>query len=57
MEGYTMQTKTTTRRAVLAGIAAATALAGPALALSGPDPIFDKIEAHRAAPAAHLVAC
>ena len=52
-----MQTKTTTRRAVLAGIAAATALAGPALALSGPDPIFDKIEAHRAAPAAHLVAC
>ena len=34
------------RRAVLAGIAAAPALAAPALALSGPDPIFAAIEAH-----------
>jgi hypothetical protein len=44
------------RRAVLAGIAAAPALAGPALALSGagPDPIFAKIELHRAAHAAYL---
>jgi hypothetical protein len=43
--------KTTTRRAILAGIAAA-----PALALSGagPDPIFAAIERHRAALAAHL---
>jgi hypothetical protein len=36
------------RRAVLAGIAAAPTLAAPALALSGPDPIFAAIEAHRA---------
>jgi hypothetical protein len=44
-----MQTKNTTRRAVLAGIAAAPALAAPALALSGPDPIFAAIEAHSSA--------
>jgi hypothetical protein len=37
------------RRAVLAGIAAAPALAAPALALSGPDPIFAAIERHKAA--------
>jgi hypothetical protein len=42
------------RRAVLAGIATAPALAAPALALSGPDPIFALIQAHRAALAAHL---
>jgi hypothetical protein len=43
-----MQTKTTTRRAVLAGIATAPALAAPALALTsaGPDPIYAAIEAH-----------
>jgi hypothetical protein len=42
--------KTTTRRAVLAGIATAPALAAPALALSGagPDPIFAAIERHKA---------
>jgi hypothetical protein len=46
-----MQTKTTTRRAVLAGLATAPALAGPALALSSaapPDPIFAAIEHHKA---------
>jgi hypothetical protein len=32
MEGFTIQTKTTSRRAVLAGIATAPALAGPAMA-------------------------
>jgi hypothetical protein len=39
------------RRAVLAGIAAAPALAAPALALSGagPDPIFAAIERHKVA--------
>jgi hypothetical protein len=42
------------RRAVLAGIATAPALAAPALALSGPDPIFAAIERHRAAYAAHI---
>ena len=42
---------TTSRRAVLAGIATAPALAAPALALSGPDPIFALIEQHRAADA------
>jgi hypothetical protein len=40
------------RRAVLAGIAASPALAAPALALSGPDPIFAAIEAHERAYAA-----
>ena len=44
-----MQTKNTTRRAVLAGIATAPALAAPALALSGPDPIFAAIEQHKVA--------
>jgi hypothetical protein len=37
------------RRAVLAGIAAAPALAAPALVLSGPDPIYAAIENHRKA--------
>jgi hypothetical protein len=43
------------RRAILAGIATAPALAAPALALSsaGPDPIFAAIERHRAAAEAH----
>jgi hypothetical protein len=44
--------KSRTRRAVLAGIAAAPALATPALALSGagrPDPILALIEKHRVA--------
>jgi putative ABC transport system substrate-binding protein len=42
------------RRAVLAGLATApaAALASPALALSGPDPIFAAIEQHRTAQAA-----
>jgi hypothetical protein len=40
------------RRAVLAGIATAPALAGPALALSGPDPIYSAIERHKAVYAA-----
>jgi hypothetical protein len=44
--------KTTTRRAVLAGIAASPALVAPALALSGPDPIFAAIEHHKAVYAA-----
>jgi hypothetical protein len=46
--------KTTSRRAVLAGIAATPALAAPALALTiaGPDPIFALIEQHRVAYAA-----
>ena len=39
---------THSRRAILAGIAAMPALAAPALALSGPDPIFAAIETHRA---------
>jgi hypothetical protein len=37
------------RRTILAGIAASPALAAPALALSGPDPIFAAIEHYRAA--------
>jgi hypothetical protein len=37
------------RRAVLAGIATAPALAVPALAQSGPDPIFAAIERHKVA--------
>jgi hypothetical protein len=41
--------KSHSRRAVLAGIAAAPALAAPALALSEPDPIFAAIGRHRAA--------
>jgi hypothetical protein len=43
------------RRAVLAGIATAPALAAPALALSSgaPDPIFAAIERHRAAAEAY----
>ena len=48
------------RRAVLAGIAAAPALAAPALALDGPDPIFSAIEEHTDAVAARtaaLLAC
>ena len=44
--------KSHSRRAILAGIAAASALAAPALALSGPDPIFAAIEAHKRAYAA-----
>jgi len=36
------------RRAILAGIAAAPALAAPALALCGSDPIFAAIERHKA---------
>ena len=44
--------KNHSRRAVLAGIAAAPAFAAPALALSEPDPIFDLIERHRVAYAA-----
>jgi hypothetical protein len=40
--------KSHSRRAVLAGIATAPALAAPALALSGPDPIFAAIERHKA---------
>jgi hypothetical protein len=49
----------TSRRAVLAGIATAPALAGPALALGssvGPDPIFAKIDRHRIAMATHFAA-
>ena len=41
------------RRAVLAGIASAPALAAPALALPIADPIFAAIERHRAAAEAH----
>jgi hypothetical protein len=41
--------KSHSRRAVLAGIATSPALAAPALALSGSDPIFALIEEHRAA--------
>jgi hypothetical protein len=40
------------RRAVLAGLAAAPALAAPAFALGGPDPIFAAIERHKALYAA-----
>jgi hypothetical protein len=44
-------TKTTSRRAVLAGIATAPVLAAPALALAsaGPDPIIAAIERHKVA--------
>jgi hypothetical protein len=41
--------KSHSRRAILVGIAAAPALAGPPLALSGPDPILALIEQHRVA--------
>jgi hypothetical protein len=42
--------KSHSRRAILAGIATAPALAAPALALNaGPDPIFDLIERHKVA--------
>ena len=46
--------KSHSRRAILAGIAAAPVLAAPALALSsaGPDPIFALIERHKACNAA-----
>jgi hypothetical protein len=47
------ESKSTTRRAVLAGIATAPALAAPAVAAAGayapPDPIFVAIERHRTA--------
>jgi hypothetical protein len=49
-----MQTKNTTRRAILAGIATVSALAAPGLALSGPDPIFAAIERHRADADAYM---
>jgi hypothetical protein len=51
--------KSHSRRAVLAGIAAAPALAAPALALTsaGPDPIFAAIERHRAAAEAFTAMC
>jgi hypothetical protein len=53
-----MQTKNTTRRAVLAGIAAApAALAAPALSGAWSDPIFAAIEAHGRADAKHGAAC
>jgi hypothetical protein len=42
-------TRNPSRRAILAGIAAAPALAAPAFALSGPDPIFAAIEKYKAA--------
>lgn len=45
--------KSHSRRAILAGIAAAPTLPGPALALSEPDPIFAAIKRHRAAAEAH----
>jgi hypothetical protein len=45
MEGFIMTT-TTSRRAVLAGIATAPALAAPALPLSEPDPIFAILKEH-----------
>jgi len=49
MEDISMST-TTTHRAVLAGIAAVPALAGPSIAAgAAPDPILAAIEAHRAA--------
>jgi hypothetical protein len=51
---------TTSRRAVLAGIAASPALAAPALGLAAggpPDPVFAAIEAHRQADAQHGAAC
>lgn len=41
--------KSHSRRAVLAGIATAPVLAAPAVASSGPDPIFALIEQHRVA--------
>jgi hypothetical protein len=44
------------RRAILAGIAASPALAAPALALSGPDPIFAAIEEYRTAVETRRVA-
>lgn len=44
------------RRAVLAGIAVVPSLAAPALALSGPDPIFAAIEKYRAAVEARRTA-
>lgn len=47
--------RTTSRRAVLAGIATVPALAAPALAMSGPDPIFAAIELHRVAHAAYAL--
>jgi hypothetical protein len=49
---------TTSRRAVLAGIATISTVAAPALALSGaaPDPIFAAIERHRSAHAAYIAA-
>jgi hypothetical protein len=45
------------RRAVLAGIATAPALAASALALSGPDPIFAAIENHRKCDADFIEQC
>jgi hypothetical protein len=51
------QSQIPSRRAVLAGIAAATALAAPVLALSGPDPIFAAIECHKASNAALSAIC
>jgi hypothetical protein len=51
----TMST-TTNRRAVPAGIAAAPALAAPALALTAPDPIFAVIDRYKTAVAARWVA-
>jgi hypothetical protein len=49
--GEITMSETHSRRAVLAGIAAAPALAAPTLALTsgGPDPIFAAIKRHRAA--------
>ena len=46
----------TSRRAVLAGIAAAPTLAATALALSGPDPIFAAIDRYKRAVAARSAA-
>ena len=44
----TVMSKDHSRRAILAGIAAAPALTAPALALCGSDPIFAAIERHKA---------
>jgi hypothetical protein len=55
--GEIAMSKSHSRRAILAGIATAPALAAPAMALSGPDPIYAAIEAHRQADAKHGAAC